>query len=250
MCKKRFWRFSLPALLMTSSCATLIQPKTVTPIVYEAEGDPATAQSLVILLPGIRDRMRDFRSQGFISIAQPYLDAEPGTALLAVDAHWGYYRERSIDERLQQDILDPFADARMTFTGISLGGFGATLMAMREPQRTQRLILLSPFLGADDYEYLERLRTQGPVDLAGDEDLETALNRVWRYLLDPQRSTPVVLAYGESDRFAPYYEHLRSLDPPRLEFIAIRGAHTWDTWRSLWIALAPLAIQGNSATQP
>jgi pimeloyl-ACP methyl ester carboxylesterase len=228
--------------LMNSGCAALFQPKTVSPMPFEVFGDINKAEHVVVLLPGIRDRGEDFTKQGFIDIARPLLAQHPQTALIAADAHWGYYRERIVHERLARDILDRYPGKRFSFVGISLGGFGALLMAAEQPERIERLVLLSPFLGADDYEYLNRLKTEGPVDKAGDEDLIAALNRVWRGLGDRQRSLPITLAYGRQDSFVPYYEQLKSLDPVNIEFVAIDGAHDWTAWRSLWTKLAPAAI--------
>ncbi len=249
MRKKHFWRISIPALLMTSGCAALFQPKTNVPIPYTVYGDIDQAQHITVLLPGIRDRLADFTQYGFIDIAQPLLEANPQTALIAVDAHWGYYRERVIDTRLAEDILDRYPDKRVTFVGISLGGFGSLLMATRHPDRIHRLLLLSPFMGEDDYDYLQRLQSVGPVDQPGDDDLPRTLNQVWQLLADPARQIPITLAYGESDKFTPYYDHLRSLQPVRLDYLPIRGAHDWDTWRSLWTALAPVAISGKGDVQ-
>ena len=242
MRKKHFWRICIPALLMTSGCAALFQPKTSTPIPYSIHGNITEAQHITVLLPGIRDRLTDFSKYGFIDTAQPELQSQPNTALIAVEAHWGYYRERTIDTRLAADLLNQYPSKRFTFVGISLGGFGSLLMATKHPERIEKLVLLSPFMGEDDYAYLQRLQTLGPVDQEGDEDLQHTLNQVWQFLLDPTRQTPITLAYGESDKFAPYYEHLRSLNPSKLQFIPIRGAHDWDTWRTLWTALAPFAL--------
>lgn len=246
MRKKLFWRISIPALLMTSGCAALFQPKTITPIPYTVHGDIEQAQHVTVLLPGIRDRLDDFSKYGFIDIAGPILQNTPSTALIAVDAHWGYYRERIIDSRLAADLLAQHPNKRFTFVGISLGGFGSLLMATQHADRIEKLVLLSPFLGEDDYEYLQRLQTLGPVAQSGDEDLQETLNKVWQFLLEPERHMPITLAYGKDDKFAPYYDHLRSLNPAKLNFIAIRGAHDWDTWRTLWAALAPLALSNAS----
>lgn len=246
MRKKHYWLICIPVLLMTSGCAALFQPRTVEPIPYSVYGDAEQAQHLTVLLPGIRDRLADFTRYGFIDVAQATLRAQPDTALIAVDAHWGYYRERIIDARISEDILQRYPDKQITFVGISLGGFGSLLMATQHVGRVRQLVLLSPFLGEDDYSYLERLKTHGPVNLPGDDDLPRTLNRVWQFLADNHRQIPITLAYGMSDEFAPYYEHLRRLQPQRLDFLPIRGAHDWDTWRTLWIALAPLAIAGQA----
>ena len=61
----------------------------------------STRQCLVVLLPGRWDRPGDFVEQGF-----PDLMEEAGLAIdmVAVDAHLGYYQERTVLERLREDI--------------------------------------------------------------------------------------------------------------------------------------------------
>lgn len=245
MRKQYFLLAIIPLVLLSSSCATLLQPPLNIPLPFETLGEPAQARHLTVLLPGIRDRMQDFHRQGFLQVAHKLLKEQPDTALLAVDAHWGYYRQRIVDHRIREDILQQFPGIPVTFVGISLGGFGSLLMATQHPDRIHQLVLLSPYLGGDDYQYLERLKQSGPVDQPSDGDEERALNRIWRYLLDPDRRVQVTIAWGADDDFAPYYEQLMAQHPANVTFLPIRGNHDWDTWRSLWRALAPMAISGD-----
>ena len=229
-------------LMLLSGCAAIFQPKTLVPIETKIFGNTTNPSRICILLPGIRDRLGEFEKHGFIEIAQPLLEKRPDTAVIAVDAHWGYYRERIVIERLTQDIIKKYPDAKFTFVGASLGGFGSLLMAMEHTENIENLVLLAPLLGEDDYEYLQRIKEQGLVNLPNDEDLTLSLNRAWKFILDPQRKFNILLGYGHEDSFAPYYDHLRSLKPPRLTMEAIKGDHDWETWRSLWQRYAQKVI--------
>lgn len=232
----------VPLLLLLPACAAIFQPKTAAPIEFRQYGNTENPRHICILLPGIRDRISAFEEHGFLEIAEPLLARNPDTALITVDAHWGYYRERIIEQRLNQDIVEKYPDAKLTFVGASLGGFGSLLMTMQHSERIENLVLLAPLIGEDDYVYLERIRTRGFVDLPDDEDLTLALNRVWRFLLNPQRKVKITLGYGSEDAFAPYYDYLRAQNPPLLQMNAIPGAHDWSTWRSLWEKFAGITI--------
>lgn len=228
--------------LFLGGCVSLFQPKTEDSLPYEVYGDVNRADHITLLLPGIRNRVDDFTEEGFIEIARPLLSEFPQNAVIALDAHWGYYRERSIEQRIAEDILARYPDKTFSFVGISLGGFGSLLMATEFSHRIDKLILLSPFMGDDDYNYLSRLKGVGPVATENNEDLDLALNRVWKFMIDPARSTPIYIAYGRDDDFVPYYDHLRSLEPAKIQFLEIRGDHDWDTWRTLWRTLAPMSM--------
>lgn len=221
-------------LLLVPGCTAIFQPKTITPIAFKQFGNTNNPKHIAILLPGIRDRIDVFEKNGFIEIARPLLEKNPDTALIVVDAHWGYYRERKIVERLTQDIVNQHPNAKLTFVGASLGGFGSLLMAMEHSHRVESLVLLAPFLGEDDYSYLDRLKTQGIVDLPDDEDLTLALNRSWKFLLNPQRKVAISIAYGTEDSFAPYYGFLMRQTPALIQIESVQGGHDWETWRSVW----------------
>lgn len=225
-----------------TGCAVLTAPPAEATIPYESFGNLGTAKHVTVLLPGIKDRMNTFLEEGFVDMAKPLLEEFPDSALVIADAHFGYYLKRNVHHRLAEDLLDRYPDKRFTFVGISLGGLGSLLMAEGHEQRIDKLVLLSPFLGDDDYEFLNHLEAEGPVDKASDEDTTLTLNRMWRYLLSPQRRIPVYLAYGQDDAFVPYYDHLRAQNPKQVQYLEVRGDHDWNTWRLLWKTLAPIAI--------
>lgn len=232
----------IASLSFSSGCTRLQAPPTETPIPYETFGNISAASHVTVLLPGIKDRIGTFVDEGFVDIAKPLLEEFPHSALITVDAHFGYYLERNIHIRLAEDLLIRYPDKKFTFVGISLGGLASLLVAEEHSQRIDKLIMLSPFLGDDGYEFLGHLQSQGPHDSDGDDDIARTLNRIWRYLLSDGRQIPVYVAYGQDDKFVPYYDHLRAQKPGQIQFLEIRGGHDWNTWRVLWKALAPIAV--------
>lgn len=203
--------------------------ETSVPMPLAVYGDPSQARQVVVLLPGIRDRGEDFADAGFIRDAQSHIDSGR-LALIAVDAHVGYYRERTVTERLVEDILHRWPDRQFIFAGISLGGFGSLTVARRHPERIESLLLLAPFLG--EKPFLQRLERGSPDAQPDDDALAQELVGIWQFLLSPQ-APPYVLAYGNDDSFQPFYQHL-SGQRPELTPLRIEGGHDWDTWRALW----------------
>ncbi len=220
-----------PAILYlalgASGCA-LLSPATTVPVETQWIGDAQGGHRVYVMLPGIRGRGTAFAREGMLGAAD-----DPGSAAVAVDLHWGYYKERSATERLMIDVIQPLAGRRVVLAGISLGGFGTLLTAsLPQPPELEALVLLSPYLG--EPEYLERVQAGEFADQAGDDDRQRGLNAAWRYLLDPQRQVPVYLGFGRDDRFTPFYRELQKRAPANLQIDAIDGGHDWPTWRRLW----------------
>jgi pimeloyl-ACP methyl ester carboxylesterase len=201
---------------------------------------------LLVFLPGIGDLMEDYELNGFLMAAK---ERRAAADLVLVDAHYGYYANRTILDRLREDVIDP-AKRRgydeIWLVGISLGGLGALLYATRNPGHITGLVLLAPFLGPSAViEEIARAgglkawNPEGIADTLADDDYQRPL---WRWLKEhaahSQASTrPVIhLAYGEHDRFAPAHRLLAEILPPG-QVLSVRGGHDWTTWNRLWQAL-------------
>jgi pimeloyl-ACP methyl ester carboxylesterase len=66
--------------------------------------------------------------------------------MVMVDAHYGYYADRTILEELHEGVFRPARTCgyrRIWIGGISLGGFGALLYASRYPED----VTMAPFVG-------------------------------------------------------------------------------------------------------
>lgn len=218
------WPLPLIALLLASArCAAEPMPS----LRY---GEVAQAQEIVVVLPGIKDRGAEFEDAGFVAAAEPLLKKRR-LALIAADAHFGYYRARTVYQRLYEDVLKPLPPTPVTLAGISLGGFGALGLARRHPERVRRLVLLAPFLGDEDF--IERLRRDGFAARKNDEAIERELLAVWRYLATPRKLPQIELLYGTDDDFASAYALLHQKNP-QLAMRTIEGGHGWDAWLALW----------------
>lgn len=217
------WLRLAPLGLITG--CSLFTPTPEQPMPLSWHGDPDSARQLVVLLPGIRGAPGDFQRHGFIAAAQSRIDAGDW-ALITPDAHWGYYSSQTLETRLLQDLFARWPDKPLTLVGISLGGLGSLLMAPLLEPRVEQLVLLAPYLG----EAGDSLPPQGD-DLQGEE---LALSRAWQYLRDPTRKTPVYMAWGRDDRFAPVYQQLLAGELGPLQHHSEAGGHRWPVWQSLW----------------
>jgi len=235
---KKLVSLAVPAALMLSACLRL--PPTEAPIpTVGAEATGPGNDTLVVMLPGMGDRAGAFAENGFLEIG-----GNEGLDVIAVDAHLGYYRERSLLQRLREDVVLP-ARARgyrhIWLLGISMGGFGTLLYAEAHAGDIDGIILLAPFLGDD--ELIENIRAAGHLaDWAppdhGFKDYEVA---VWKWLqreaTRPDR-VPILVGFGESDRLAGALAPLvETLDA---DHVYVRpGNHRWTTWTPLWREMAP-----------
>ncbi|MFO1447347.1 MAG: hypothetical protein U1F61_04135 [Opitutaceae bacterium] len=195
-----------------------------------------TASTLVVFLPGRGDRMEDFERHG---LSGELSRAGVRADWISVDAHLGYYRERSVVDRLREDVIAPARARgyrRIVFVGISLGGLGGLLYERDQPRQIDALVLIAPYLGQNQKHFAEITAAGGPVawaaahtDAKGEVEME-----LWTFLGSRHGSLPPTwLAYGESDRFAVGHRLLSPL-LARERVLTQPGGHDWTTWQSLW----------------
>ncbi|MBI2569334.1 MAG: alpha/beta hydrolase [Candidatus Schekmanbacteria bacterium] len=200
---------------------------------------PARGDPLFVFLPGKDDRARDFVDRGLVG---SLLEALPGSACVAADAHLGYYLSHEIVDRLRDDVVLPARAAGYTnvwLVGLSIGGLGAAGYAMDHPDHVRGLILLAPYLGPNA---LLRAAAGGG-DLSswrGDGDFRIFVDVV-EWLTRAARSAaamPILLGYGRHDRRRAGAELLARLLPPeRVSVVA--GGHRWPVWQRLWRLMLP-----------
>lgn len=195
----------------------------------------STLAPLVVMLPGAYSRPRDFVDEGFVdALRSRGVDAD----VQVVDAHLRYYEDKTIVERLRQDVVRP-ALARgvpqVWLVGISLGGFGALGYAARHGDEIAGVLALAPYLGRRSV--LQELEAAGgpaawrrrsPPPEADDLERE-----VWRWAASAPPAPPVWLGFGRDDRFADANRLFGSLLPPERRFDTA-GGHDWPPWRALW----------------
>jgi len=225
----------LAALLAGVFLAGCISPRATNPMDSFAAQPERQSDTLIIMLPGRGDRGSDFERRGFFEIA-----AGQDFDMIAADAHFGYYRARSLDQRLREDIVQPARTRgyqQIWLLGISAGGFGAMRYSSQHPEDIDGLILLAPWPG--DRKLVAEISDHGglaawasaPGSAGEDFQRETWL---WLAEVTQQPGNPtIILGYGDQDRFA----RAGGLMGDRLaaeHHLIHEGGHDWPTWRSLW----------------
>lgn len=250
---RRWMRRGAALLPLFCGGCHLLRPAT-TPMAYALYAAPApTADTLVVLLPGIESVARDFELHGFPEHIQASM---PRADVLAVDAHFAYYWQDSLVERLHADVLAPRADAyeQIWLLGISLGGLGATAYANAYPDAVDGLLLLAPYLGRP-YVYESVLAEGGlqrwePPSRAEPNPERAAYIDCWRFHQErcraPDQAPFVYLGYGLDDRFRVANGTLAAA-MPRARCLTVQGGHDWDTWGRLLEPLLGRAIQRMTA---
>lgn len=233
----KFIAMAVSSALILSACLRL--PPVENPIPFVGDADKlAQGKTLIIMLPGMGDRAETFATQNFLDIGQGH-----NFDTLAIDAHFGYYRDESLVTRLHEDIVLPARERgydTIWLLGISMGGYGSLLYTQAHPDNVDGLILLAPYLGGDEIisEVLaaDDLQSWDP----GGEGYPEHEVRVWRWLqqemAEPGRK-PIILGYGNSDRLAGAYGPL--LSALQSSHVYTRdGGHKWTTWKPLWSRIA------------
>ncbi|MFO7565902.1 MAG: alpha/beta fold hydrolase [Enhygromyxa sp.] len=221
-------------LCMLSACAAELQA----PIPTAAYPGDAPARTLVIMLPGAGDRIGVFDEQGFVAAMR---DSGMQVDILEVDAHMGYYKTRTLLDRMEQDVLAPNRDKyeEIWLVGISLGGFGALLTALTYPEDIDGMVLLAPYLGRrktmakiSKAGGLERWQPPATVDMENAWDTE--LWRLLKGICEAEGARPeLFLMYGEDD-FGARGHDLLAEALPASRVRRIPGGHAWTTWTALW----------------
>ena len=228
----------LPITLFLGGCIGMA-PQTEIPLPrIESASFESRQDSLVIMLPGGGDRAEAFIRRGFQEAGERH-----GFDTVAVDAHFGYYRERSLLPRLHEDIVLPARRAgyaNIWLLGISMGGYGSLLYAAEHPEQVDGLILLAPFLG--DQSSINEIAASGGLRdwAAAGSQLEDHEIATWSWIRDTIHSpdaTPVVLGYGLSDSMAEGYGVLVDVMQPSRVYTR-KGGHKWTTWGPLWDQIA------------
>jgi pimeloyl-ACP methyl ester carboxylesterase len=204
----------------------------------ETVDNDVRSKSVVIMLPGRGDRADTFIQQGFEEAGK-----SKGFDTIAVDAHFGYYRQRSLLPRLHEDVILPARAAgyeNVWLLGISMGGFGSLLYATEHSDLVDGIILLAPFLG--DEAAIQKIVDNGGIDnlAAVQAEIKDYEYAVWSWLREASNGsepTPIILGYGLSDDMAPGYRALTDVVEPSSVY-TLEGGHKWTAWRPLWDKIA------------
>ena len=226
---------------MLGGC-TVWRPVTV-PIPALRQPAPCAARpdTLLVMLPGSGSRPEAFIDEGFVDAVRKRRIAAD---LLLVDAHVGYYADKSIVDRLRADVIAPAMAqgyTRIWLVGISIGAFGALIYSEAQPQGIAGIVALGPYLGKRALS--EEINAQGglrawraPVGKLDPDDIDTI---VWRWLQPyatrpmPQARPELWLGYGRDDRFV-LSDKLLAAALPTDRVFEVDGGHDWAPWLALW----------------
>ena len=154
--------------------------------------------------------------------------------------HLGYFRARSVVERLRTDVIAPARAAgydTIWIVGTSLGGLGGLLYLRDHPEDLAGVLAIAPYLGETEViDEIERAggpaRWQPPPTIA-----ESDVGReLWSWLATwPGDGPPVPLhlGWGAADDFDRSNRLLAGLLPPERVY-TVAGGHDWRVWERLW----------------
>lgn len=179
-----------------------------------ADGAPGS-RCLVVFLPGRGDTPEHFVRNGF---PEDLRRAGSRCAMVGVDAHLGYYFEKTVVDRLREDVIAPARERgveEIWLVGISVGGLGSLLYTKEHPGEIAGIVAIAPYLG--------------------DEKEDFTAFRSWLEERPAPGDPPLFLIYGKRDRFAGANGELAARLPADHVF-QVPGRHTWATWRRGWEA--------------
>jgi len=213
---------------------------------FEAN-QPATG--LIVLMPGFGDGPRHYVKHGFVDTVRA---ANPAFDVVAVNAHFGYYRNFSVVDRLHEDIIEPLRERydAIWLVGISMGGLGAAIYTMSYPDNVDGMILLAPFMGSE--EVVEEVMSAGslgrwtPPDLSTiEDDRDRRYYELWTfyqgYVTDPGRKPGLYLGFGDQDHLRGPNAFVAEVLKPE-QSLVLSGGHKWRVWKPLFAELANRAI--------
>jgi pimeloyl-ACP methyl ester carboxylesterase len=231
---------ALAAVVLLAGCGLLPRASTVPlRVLSDNASCSSRPETLLVMLPGAASLPEEFLREGFVLALR---ERRLALDVALVDAHLGYYKDRTILERLQADVIAPARAKgyrKVWLVGVSLGGLGALIQARAQPADADGLMLLAPYLG--ERRVTDAVRADGglkawrgavPEPVPDDVDL-----RLWQWLqayaTDPTQRPPLLLGYALGDRLAPANQLLAASLPADRVFTTT-GGHDWPEWRLLW----------------
>ena len=205
--------------------------------IYDRAPQQGTNRIMLVMLPSAKARPQDLVQWGFVrALRERSLPID----VVAVEAHMGYYLERSLSSHLTHDIIAPARARnyqRIWLMGISLGGMGSLIYTREHPADIEGVILLAPFLGARGT-IAEVVRAGGlarwqPGAIKPDDDERRLLAWIKAYQPAASALPKIYLGYGTDDRFAAASTMLAER-LPAAQVVSIPGGHDWATWIQLW----------------
>ncbi|MFT5431282.1 MAG: pimeloyl-ACP methyl ester carboxylesterase [Myxococcota bacterium] len=233
------------ALLVAPGCALTREATVPMPQVDHfttSTTTDASGRTLVVMLPGYGDGPGHFSDHGFVRAVTEHSDT---IDVIAVDAHYGYYRTMTVVERLERDVIVPARTRgyqRIWLVGVSMGGFGSLAYLQQHSDSIAGVIVLAPYLG--DSDLIEEISDAGGLSSWNPDEVEAVegdrsrfFRSLWSWLKRrPANSPPIFIGVGEDDRLEPA-SRLISATLPKGQVRVRDGGHGWSTWEPLFRSL-------------
>lgn len=237
---QRWWRWAGAGLVLVwlTGCAAYRTAQVPMPSLSVPVEAGRTAPALIVFLPGAQEVPKDILDEGLVAeVKRQGLDAD----VIVADAHMGYFRAGSFEERLRADVVAPARQRgyqTVWLAGISLGGFGAMRYARAYPDDVDGVVALAPFVATTDV--LREVAEAGgllhwrPMWPLQPGDHQRELLRWLQGYVDPGLNRPpLYIGYGETDRLQPYEPLMVPLLPPD-RLLSAPGGHEWAPWKKMW----------------
>lgn len=227
--------FAASAVALLTACAELRPPAVPIRAIDLTPRRPGNC--LVVLLPGRFAEPEEFRGARFADAVEArglHID------LVAVDAHLGYYRNRTVIERIKADVVDHARAAgydEIRIAGTSLGALGGLIYLREHPGDLAGVLAIAPFLG-DDAVIREIEAAGGPAAWKAPEVLavDDVGRRLWAWLSRGRpgaESVPLDLGWGTSDDFDRSNRLLAGMLLPERTY-PVDGGHDFAAWGRVW----------------
>lgn len=231
----------LPLMFLTGCFA----PGKVPLEVLKYESTPERNKNLIVFLRGmggtlncIFDGHECFEKVGFVeSVRMKGLSYD----MIAPDAHFGYYNDRSLMVRLKEDVIQPakaMKYEKIWLVGTSMGGLGSILYLKEHKEDINGVLILGPFLG--DKPLIDEIYKAGGVELwePGDYNEKDDWQRMlWHWLKEYIRHgsvhPPIYLGIGTEDIYYRAQKLLASSLSPEY-VIEVSGKHRFSTFKRIW----------------
>jgi len=214
-------------------------PKPTTPIPRLDYGpmDASGHKNLLILLRGIGGDPEDFEEQGLIeevrSRGLPF-------DIVVPDAHFGYYKSETLEERLREDVIRPAKEKgyqQIWLAGFSMGGLGSLFYLRSFAEDVDGVILSSPFMGWDTI--LDEIDSSGGIaHWTPNKESDNWQQLIWtwvqQYQKAPESYPPIYLGFGTSDFITGKGPTLLSAALPKERVFTVPGGHTYKTFKLIW----------------
>lgn len=222
-------------LCFTTGCFS--RAATPIPVLEYGRMDASEHKNLLILLRGLGGSSEDFDKHGLIQqVRARHLPFD----ISVPDAHFGYYKSRTLEERLREDVIQPARQKgyqQIWLAGFSMGGLGSLFYLKFYKNDVDGVILVSPFMGWESI--LNRIEASGGIHhWKPKPDSDNWQHLIWgwvkTYTDAPDLYPPIFLGYGTQDGMTGKGPALLSAALQKDRVFTIKGRHDYKTFISIW----------------